>query len=351
VPGALRENRGAKMRVRLGRRTWLVTLLAVVLASLTALPATAKYAGTNGQIAFTHYDDIGSHVFIANPDGGNPTQLPADDADGAVWSPDGSQILLTICCPGVPPRPAIVNADGTGFHLLSVPGLPADGAVACRAWSPDASQLLCQFMGDTDHSRDGIYTIAASDGAVLKRLTVNPYPPTGNFGGGDIPGDYSPDGSQFVFMRAKPGAGPVPNRNQSGALFVENADGTGLHQITPYGLANSHDNATESWSPDGEEILFAGVHGPFAGAGLYVVHTDGTGLRAIPLQLGSRSFAFTPRWSPDGSKIIFSLFTTTGPGTGDEGIATANADGSGLSQVTSGGGYDFADWGTHPLTG
>jgi hypothetical protein len=124
---------------------------------------------------------------------------------------------------------------------------------------------------------------------------------------------FSPDGRQFVFMRAKPGAGPVPDRNQSGALFVEVADGTGLHQITPYGLANSHDNATENWSPNGNEILFAGVHGPFAGAGLYVVHTDGTGLRAIPLQIGSRSFAFTPRWSPDGSKIIFSLFTTTAP--------------------------------------
>jgi len=82
-----------------------------------------------------------------------------------------------------------------------------------------------------------------------------------------------------------------------------------------------------------------------------VVNTDGTGLRAIPLKIGSRSFAFTPHWSPDGSKIIFSLFTTTGPGTADEGIATANADGSGLSQITSGDGYDFADWGTHPPTG
>jgi hypothetical protein len=210
------------MSFRLGRRTWLVTLLAIVLISLTALPAAATYPGTNGQIAFTRYDATGSHVFIANPDGGNPKQLPADDADIAVWSPGGSQILLTICCPSGPPRPAIINADGTGFNLLSVPGLPADGAVSCRAWSPDASQLLCQFMGDTDHSLDGI---------------------------------------------------------------------------------------------------------------------------------DSRSFAFTPRWSPDGSKIIFSLFTTTGPGTGDEGISTANADGSGLSQVTSGGGYDFADWGTHPPTG
>jgi Tol biopolymer transport system component len=321
--------------------------LAIVLTSLTALPAAAKYRGTNGQIAFTHYDDTGSHVFVANPNGGNPTQLPVHDADQAVWSPGGNQILLTICCPDAPPRPAIINTDGTGFNLLSVSGLPADGDVVCRAWSPDASQLLCQYTRDTaDHSLDGIYTIRASDGAVLKRLTVNPYPPTGSFGGGDTPGDYSPDGRQFVFLRGKPGGGPVPDRNQSGALFVENTDGTGLHQITPYGLAYSHDNPAESWSPNGKQILFAGAHSLF-----YVVNTDGTGLRAIPLRIGSRSFAITPRWSPDGSKIIFSLFTAKGPGTGDEGIATANADGSGLSQVTTGGGYDFAGWGTHPPTG
>jgi Tol biopolymer transport system component len=328
-------------------------VLAVALFALIAFPAAAKYPGTNGLVAFTTFDPVtgDSHVVIANPDGSQEKQLPPDAASQPVWSPDGSQILVTICCPSGPPRPAIINADGTGFNLLSVPDLPADGAVACRAWSPDASQLLCQFMGNTDHSLDGIYTIRASDGAVLKRLTVNPYPPTDNFGGGDIPGDFSPDGSQFVFMRAKPGAGPVPDRNQSGALFVENSDGTGLRQITPYGLANSHDNAAESWSPEGSQILFAGVHGPFAGAELYVVNTGGTGLRAIPLQTGgSRSFAFSPGWSPDGSRIIFTLFTTTGPGTGVKGIYTANADGTDVSPVDTAGNEDSADWGTHPLT-
>ena len=198
---------------------------------------------------------------------------------------------------------------------------------------------------------DGVYTIRSSDGGGLTRLTTNPYPPEGEFGGGDIPGDYSPDGSQFVFMRAKPGAGPVPDRNQSGALFIENSDGTGLHQITPYGLANSHDNGVARWSPNGSEILFAGIHERFNGGSLYVVHTDGTGLRPIPLKTGgSFSLAFTPGWSPDGTKIIFSLFTARGPRTSDENIYTANADGSGLFQVTSGFGFDFADWGTHPLT-
>jgi Tol biopolymer transport system component len=322
------------------------------IGALLAPGATAKAPGANGQIVFTRFDDTGSHVFVADADGTDARQLPPDDADLATWSPNGSRIALNICCPDdVPPRPATINADGTGFQLLSVPDLPADAAVSCRAWSPDGTRLLCQVMSDADHSLDGIYTLRASDGAVLQRLTVNPYPPTGDFGGGDIPGDFSPDGTQFVFMRAKPGAGPVPDRNQSGALFIENADGTGLHQITPYGLANSHDNGSARWSPDGAEILFAGIHARFNGGTLYTVRTDGTGLRAIPLDTaGVNATAFTPGWSPDGSKIIFSLFTTTGPETFHEGIFTADADGAHLSRVTQNeeAFYDSADWGTHP---
>jgi Tol biopolymer transport system component len=330
----------------------LAVAFGAAMGAVFAPLAAAKYPGTNGLIAFTRADETGTHVFVADPDGTHPRQLPPDDADGAVWSPGGDRIVVTICCPSGPPHPATINADGTGFKLLSVPDLPADGAVICRAWSPDASRLLCQFQRDTDHSLDGIYVLHAFDGAVLRRLTVNPYPPTGNFGGGDIPGDYSPDGTQFVFMRAKPGAGPIPDRNQSGALFIENADGTGLRQITPYGLANSHDNGMARWSPDGSNILFAGIHARFNGGTLYTVRTNGTGLRAVPLSTGgTNATAFTPGWSPDGAKIIFSLFTATGPGTGQEGIYTANADGSHLSQVTPNEAafFDFADWGTHPV--
>jgi Tol biopolymer transport system component len=331
---------------RAGAAFGLVAAIAVIVAGA---PAQAKYPGTNGQVAFTRYDPStgDAHVFVANPDGTKERQLPPGAADNAVWSPDGSKLLLTICCVTGPPRPAIINADGTGFTLLDVRDLPQDGAVVCRAWSPDGADLLCQFMGNIDPSLDGIYTIRASDGAVLKRLTINPFPPVGNFGGGDIPGDYSPDGTQFVFMRAKPGSGPVPDRNQSGALFVENSDGTGLHQITPYGLANSHDNGTARWSPDGREILFAAAHARFNGAMLFVIHADGTGLRKIPLNVGGTlSSAFTPGWSPDGTRIIFSMFLLK---TGQEGIYTANPDGTGVTPVDTAGNEDNADWGTHPL--
>lgn len=171
-----------------------------------------------------------------------------------------------------------MNPNGSDFRLHEIPALPPDVDVRYTAWSPSGTRLLCQasrFRGDP--SLNGVYTIRAADGGGLRRLTANPYPPSGNFGGGDIPGESSPDGRRFVFMRAKPGPEPTPDIGQSGALFVENVDGSGLRQITPYGLANSHDNGLAHWSPDGHTILFAGENGS-----LLTIRPDGTGLRKIP---------------------------------------------------------------------
>jgi Tol biopolymer transport system component len=324
----------------------LPAFMLAVLVTATAAPAGAKPPGPNGQIAFSRPDPATGEprIFIVNPDGTHEHQLLLPlPADNPVWSPDGGKLQLTVFRPDAPVRPATVNADGSGFTVLDVPQLPPDMDMGCKAWSPDATRLLCQairFGGDP--SLNGIYTIRAADGGGLTRLTVSPYPPQGEFGGGDIPGDYSPDGSRFVFMRAKPGADPNA-RHQRGALFVENSDGTGLRQLTPYGLANSHDNGVAHWSPDGSRILFASAHGS-----LFVVRPDGAGLRAIPLKTGGGfSYAFTPGWSPDGTRIVFSLFLRK---TGQVDIYTARADGRQVAQVTNTPDFeDFADWGTHPM--
>jgi Tol biopolymer transport system component len=324
----------------------LVALVLVALATAMASPAGAMPPGPNGQIAFSRPDSATGEprIFIANPDGTHEHQLPLPlPGDGPVWAPDGDKLLVAVLRPEASVRPATVNADGSGFTVLDVPQLPPDVDMGCRAWSPDAARLLCQairFGGDP--SLNGIYTIRASDGGGLRRLTVNPYPPQGDFGGGDIPGDFSPDGSRFVFMRAKPGAGPVPDRNQTGALFVANTDGTGLRQLMPYGLANSHDNGLAHWSPDGTRILFASADGS-----LFTIRPDGADLRAIPLKTGGGfSYAFTPGWSPDGTTIVFSLFLRT---TGRVDIYTARPDGSQLAQVTNTPDFeDLADWGPSP---
>ena len=316
--------------------------LVVGFVGVAATSTTAKVPGPNGQIAFDRGDD--GQIFIANPDGSNEYELNLPyPAFGPVWSPDARRILVNVFSPLGPVRPLTVDPDGSSPTLLVIPEAPTNMDIDCRAWSPDGTRLLCiGQIFEGDHSLDGIYTIRASDGGDFTRLTTNPFPPTGDFGGGDIPGDFSPDGAQFVFVRAKPGADPDAV-HQRAALFVENTDGTGLHQIVPYGLPNSHDNAVARWSPDGTAILFASDHGL-----LFVVHPDGTGVRRIPLDTGAGwSFAFAPGWSPDGKRIVFSLFLDK---RGQEDIFTARSDGTDVLNATDTPDFeDVADWGTHPL--
>jgi Tol biopolymer transport system component len=123
-----------------------------------------------------------------------------------------------------------------------------------------------------------------------------------------------------------------------------NTDGTGLRQITPYGLALAHERASAKLSPDGTQIISTMSNGR-----LFVIRPDGTDLTVIKLQTGSQQFsAFEPHWSPDGTRIIFGMFIN-----GGEGIYTANPDGSDVEQVTFTTNlatqFNGPDWGTHPL--
>ncbi len=329
-------------------RAMMVTLTGLLLVVVLARHAGATFPGANGRIAFTQGDRNGvapTNIFTANPDGTGQKQLPLPDGigvelfSGAIWSSDGSKLLISHtfrldstgqCC--LPFRPAIINADGSDFTHLTITSIPFD--MDCQAWSLDQTRLFCAIG-------DGVFSIRASDGGDPVRLTTNPY------GAEDLATDVSPDGTRFVFVRYKPGAspGPNPDRTQQVALFVENMDGTGLRQLTPFGLAAGHEIASANWSPDGREIITEMPHGR-----LFIVHPDGTGLTPIPLQTGTgKYFAFQPHWSPDGTRIIFNMYIN-----GGQGIYTANLDGSGLVQVSFttnfAAVFNGPDWGTHPVT-
>jgi len=159
-------------------------------------------------------------------------------------------------------------------------------------------------------------------------------------GDDDQPGDYSPNGKRVVFARASFDLGVE-------ALYIVRTDGTGLRRITPVGMDYAFNGG--SWSPQGNEILFSARSTPGARLSIFAVHADGSGLRQIPISTcGSASGCFEPVWSPDGTKIAFTMFL---PQTGQTDLYTVNADGTGLYQVTHAGlGAGLKDWGTHPLT-
>jgi hypothetical protein len=156
----------------------------------------------------------------------------------------------------------------------------------------------------------------------------------------DCPGDYSPNGKRLVFLRASFGFGVE-------ALYVVRTDGTGLRQITPPGMDLRFNCG--SWSPQGNEILFSARIAPAPRFSIFAVHADGSGLREIPIPTCGTATAgcFDPVWSPDGTKIAFTMFLSA---TAETDLFTVNPDGTGLFQVThSGLGAGLKDWGTHPL--
>ena len=83
-------------------------------------------------------------------------------------------------------------------------------------------------------------------------------------------------------------------------LFVANADGTNVKQITNFGCASF----APTFTPDGKKILFSSNKHNCDGRKfeLFLINIDGTGLEQVTNYGGFTSF---PEFSPDGKKLVF----------------------------------------------
>ena len=307
------------------RKLIIFTLLVAGIAAVIALPAATKPGGTNGKIVVNVDNNVTGQeqVYTVDPDG-TDMQFLADDTEAGQWSPDGTKIPLSS---------GYLNVDTGAFTDLHLPdGLYPGLFMFCEVWSPNGARLACEVFGE-DPSLNGIYTIRSSDGGDLQRVTTAEFD--------DCPADYSPNGRRLLVS--------------NGQLSVVESNGNGLHKITPDGI--EVDFCSGSWSPQGNQIAFSAKVPDTDRSTIWVVHSDGSGLRKIPVPGcgGPRSNPTSigcqkPVWSPDGRKIMFERHFLIPNDHYD--LYTVNPDGSGLFQVTNtpdldeGGG----DWGTHPLT-
>lgn len=78
-------------------------------------------------------------------------------------------------------------------------------------------------------------------------------------------------------------------------LYVLNTNGTGMRRIT-----RSEFDSDPVWSPDGSRIVFERIGG--RGATLMIVGSDGSGLRVLSDDV---ALAPMPRWSPDGKRLAY----------------------------------------------
>ena len=162
-------------------------------------------------------------------------------------------------------------------------------------------------------SRNGLGEIFVvnADGTGVEQLTDDAF--------ADASPSWSPDGTQIVFSSTRDGADTE--------LYVMNADGSALTRLTD----DAEDQLTPAWSPDGTQIAFGEFSADDGDDGIFVIEADGSG----KVRLSSGLFDSSPSWSPDGTQIAFDTFVD---GTGR--IAVVNADGSGFQILSTGPGQD-----------
>jgi dipeptidyl aminopeptidase/acylaminoacyl peptidase len=252
-------------------------------------------------------------VFTANADGTNEHQL-SDAREGccAFATRDGERVLFDTLAPDGRITTATLNFDGSDRVEIQLP----DGTLNLGPgpFAPDGKQIAFEGFDDAHPEVNGIY-IGSADGTNLVRITQD----------GGIPADWSPDGTQVLFLRDPDGDAPGPNR-----LFVVNVDGSGEGQLTPDEVGVRCCSGYR-WSPDGSRILFPSDDGI-----LWLINSDGTNLTQLFVDekvSHVRRSAITPTWSPDGTRVMFAMSPQSLIETSPNGLYVMDADGTGLTLV------------------
>ena len=258
----------------------------------------------------------------------------------------------------------VVNADGTGAHLL----LPdAVGSQDLLAWLPDGARLLY---------RDGDGNLALTDATgskpeVLPQFLVPKEPAATPLAWSLCPVDegavghiyscwseltsvaVSPDGTRLAYAIGEDTHDPGKQEVQTSALAILDLPTRQVTKVQSTQTTNPGEpcttaaseggDASPSWSPDGTRLAFGRwAIGPAADAickdALFTVNADGSDLRQlVPPSAGLHGFA--PSWSSDGSSILFhgTTYVVRNGTVADmyDDIYTVRPDGSGLQALTS----------------
>ena len=278
----------------------------------------------------------------------------------AYWSPDGKRLIFqSTRGEGKCDQIYIMNADGSDQHMVST----GKGRTTCGYFLPDGKGILYASTHldsdacppSADRSRGYVWAVypaydifvSKDDGSDLKRLTDAPgydaeatinrakkkiiYTSlasgdlelwtmdldgsrkkqiTRDFGydGGAV---LSRDGKKIAWRANHPETPETKNRYSDllhenltspmkMELFVADADGTHVRQITHFNCASF----APTFTPDGKQLLFSSNMHNCDGRKfeLYLINLDGTGLRQVT-DFGN--FTSFPEFSPDGGKLVF----------------------------------------------
>jgi Tol biopolymer transport system component len=320
----------------------LLALAAIAGVASSVSAAHATFPGKPGPIAFQRFidpqDEESAQIFSVARPGAKPRKLTSGgNAVNADYSPDGRRIAFERRYGGVSPDAIFTMAsDGSSQAPLPTTCTP-DACLgdSAPAWSPDGNRLVFEraFGPIVKDNAAGLDLVTANADGSSEQVILH-YRSLQAQGQEPHDAQWSPDGTRIAVMilniKAKP--------HNGSAIYVLDADGSHLHQVTPMRL----NAGNPDWSPDGKRIAF---NSSFEGQGaveIYTVRPDGSGLRRLRRE-PKNSYSFDPVWSPGGRRLAF----VHGAGRKIPHIWMMKRNGTRLRQVTHGRRPDRGpDWGS-----
>ena len=180
------------------------------------------------------------------------------------------------------------QAPGEAGALLLAPSTGAGSQNVSPSVSPDGSRVA--FLSEKDLFGIDLFLADARTGEIQKKLvSANADPHFDALRFIDSAGDWSPDGSQFVFAVFADGD------NELAIVDVESGDIARKIKLDGIGAITS-----PAWSPDGQHIAFSGLSG-----GVSDIYTWDVTTGALRQHTDDRNADLQPTWSPDGATIAF----------------------------------------------
>src|SRR5262249_25132493 len=239
-----------------------LALLAVVAtaAAFAALPSSATFRGTNGRI--TYALDVpgqnGLDIYSAKADGSDIQRLTTSGQSHTSffsdWSPNGLLIAFDSDRTEDGVQLWVMDWDGENQRQLTID----EGFHGDAAWTSAGTRLGFEADWGDYPALEGIWTAPYPASGTITQAgstRVTSTPPGMLY---DSEPQYSPSGQWIVFSRYK-SCKSNPRGRLAGfphgcvsAIFVVHPDGTGLKQLTSWGMNAS----APDWSPNGMKIVF-----------------------------------------------------------------------------------------------
>lgn len=236
-----------------------------------------------GRTTCSYFYPDGVRFLYASTHAGSPAcPPPPDRSQGYVWALDPNYDLYMASLD-----------DLTPIRLTTTPGYDAEATI-----SPRGDRIVFTSLRDGDLE---LYTMNL-DGTGVRRITRAP-----GYDGGAF---FSPDGSKIVWRASRPEGADLEDYRRLLAqglirpsrleIFVADADGSNVRQLTANGMANF----APFFHPSGEKIIFCSnlAEPQTRNFDLFLIDLDGTNLERVTY---FEDFDGFPMFSPDGGTLVF----------------------------------------------